>query len=122
MLFLDTYAMVEYFKGNPAVARLIENNNFCTSDFQLMELYYITLREQDENSANAYFETFALMKAPVMEKTIKNAMKLRLELQRQRKNISYVDALGYQYSLEHKLRFVTGDRHFKGLKSVEFIN
>ncbi|MBI2079807.1 PIN domain-containing protein [Candidatus Micrarchaeota archaeon] len=121
MYFLDTYAMVEFTKGNLKVKNLLENNKFFTSDFQLMELYYITLKNEGEGSAEKYFEIFALTKVPVSELTIKNAMKKRLELKKQKLDISYVDAIGFQYAIDNKTVFVTGDSGFKDLTSENLL-
>ncbi|NYZ77601.1 PIN domain-containing protein [Candidatus Micrarchaeota archaeon] len=122
MYFLDTYAMIEYLRGNRKAEKIIENGDFCTSDYQLMELYYISLREQGENRAEEYFEAFAIAKVSIPERTLKNAMKMRLEFQNKGKNISYVDAIGYAYSLENGMEFVTGDAAFAGLGNVENIS
>ena len=119
MYFLDTYAMIEYLRGNKKMEKIVESNDFCTSDYQLMELYYISLREQGENKAEEYFEAFAISKVSIPERTLKNAMKMRLEFQK--KNISYVDAIGYAYSLENDMKFVTGDIAFSKLDKVEYI-
>ena len=118
--------MIEFAKDNPKYVQLIRNNKFYTSDFQLMELYYITLREQNEETAEKYFEVFSLVKVPVSERTIKNAMKKRLQLHGKKVNgktlnVSYVDALGYQYALENKLKFVTCDPAFEKLAGVEYL-
>lgn len=121
MYFLDTCAMIEYAKDNPGYVELIKNNKFYTSNFQLMELYYISLRDQGKELAEKYFESFSLVRVDVKENTIKNAMQLRLTLYSRNKKISYVDALGYQYGLENKLKFVTCDLIFEKLENVEFI-
>ena len=57
----------------------------------------------------------------LLEKILKNAMKFRLRLQREKEKISYVDAIGYQYALENNLKFVTSDPAFKKLENAEFI-
>ena len=113
MYFLDTYAMIEYVKGRRVAVELINNNKFCTSDFQLMELYYCVLREDSEQSAETYYGAFSAHKISIPEQILKNAMKTRLEFQKKGKNISYVDAIGYQYAIENEMKFVTGDLCFR---------
>lgn len=120
MYFLDSYAMIEYLKGNPKYVEIIDKNEICTSDFQLMELYYFGIRDISESEAERYYEAFSSIKVEIPENTLKNAMKRRLDFQRKGKNISYVDAIGYQFSLDNNLKFVTGDIVFKGLDSVEY--
>jgi len=46
-------------------------------------------------------------------------MKFRHAYRRQR--ISFFDAVGYIYSLEKGMAFVTGDKEFKDIKGVEFM-
>ncbi len=125
MYFLDTCAMIGYFEGIPEYVKIIENNKISVSRFQLMELYYISLREQGQEMAEKYYETFSQYEVFISEGTIKNAMKKRLELygktiNKKSFNVSYVDAIGYQYALENKLKFVTCDPAFETLENVEF--
>jgi predicted nucleic acid-binding protein len=121
MYFLDTYAIIEYLKGNSKYVNRIEKNDFSTGIFQLMEVYYITLKEQNEDLAEKYFDVFSIAKVNISDETIKKAMKIRLEFQQQKKNISYVDAIGFQYARDNNLTFLTGDKEFKDLEGVEWI-
>jgi predicted nucleic acid-binding protein len=126
MYFLDTCAMIGYFENKKEYVEIIENNPFSVSKFQLMELYFISLREQGEALADKYYDVFSRYEVPLYEQTIKDAMKKRLELQKIKKdgkklNISYVDALGYQYALENGLKFVTCDPAFENMQSVEYV-
>jgi predicted nucleic acid-binding protein len=121
MYFLDSYAIIEYLKGNSKFTKIIDNDTIYTSDFQLMEVYYFGIKDVDEEEAEKYYEAFASVKVLIPEKTLKNAMKTRLEFQKKGCNISYVDAIGYQYAVDNNLKFVTGDLAFKGLKSVEYL-
>ncbi|MEK6979165.1 MAG: PIN domain-containing protein [Candidatus Micrarchaeota archaeon] len=121
MYYLDTYALIEYLKGNPKYKRYIEYA-ISTSRFNLMELYYASLRDSDEETAERDYETFVPAEVEIPERTLKNAMKFRLDLQQKKKaNLSYVDAIGYRYALENKLKFLTGDKAFEGLENVEFV-
>lgn len=115
MYFLDSYALIEYLKGNQKYKQYILDASISTSRFNLMELYYASLRDSNEETAEKDYETFAPAEVEIFERTLKNAMKKRLELQRRKLNVSYVDAIGYQYAVENKLKFVTGDRAFRDL-------
>jgi predicted nucleic acid-binding protein len=121
MYFLDTYAIIEYLKGNKKYVKLIENNDFSTGIYQLLEVYYITLREQTEEMAEKYFDVFSIAKVEIQDTTIKNAMKTKLKFQAEKRNISYVDAIGYQYAKENNLKFLTGDKEFKGVENVKWM-
>ena len=49
------------------------------------------------------------------------ASALRLELRRQGRNLSLVDALGYVLARRLGVPFLTGDRAFEGLDGVEYV-
>jgi len=121
MYFLDTCAMLGYLKGEKGFDKIVEGGAFVVSRFQLMELYYITLKEADEALAEKYYEAFSRYEGEIEERTLKNAMKARLWLQKKGMNISYVDAIGYQYANEKDLLFVTSDPSFRKLENVEFV-
>jgi predicted nucleic acid-binding protein len=121
MYFLDTCAILGYLKGEKAFEIIVESDVFSVSRFQLMEVYYITLKEAGQELAERYYEAFSRHEKQIEERTLKNAMKKRLDMQKLGLNVSYVDAIGYQYALENKIRFVTSDPAFKKLDNVEFI-
>ncbi|MBS3068071.1 PIN domain-containing protein [Candidatus Micrarchaeota archaeon] len=127
MYFLDTCIMIGYFENDPKYVNIVESGKpFFVTKFQLMELYYISLREHNEEQAEKYYEVFAHYEVVVPEKTLKNAMKKRLELYGKKVtgkafNVSYVDAIGYQYALENNLKFVTCDPAFEKLSGVEYL-
>jgi predicted nucleic acid-binding protein len=52
---------------------------------------------------------------------IEGSMKLRLKLKKNGRSISYADALGYYLALKSNVKFLTGDKWFKGLEGVEFV-
>ena len=81
MYFLDTYAIIEYLKGNPKFTQIIATQKIVTSNFQLMELYYYGLKEFNEKIAETFYEGFSNYLISIPENSLKNAMKIRLELQ-----------------------------------------
>lgn len=52
---------------------------------------------------------------------IEGSMRLRLKLKKDGCDISYADALGYYLALKSNVKFLTGDKWFKGLEGVEFV-
>jgi hypothetical protein len=52
---------------------------------------------------------------------IEGSMQLRMELRKDGRDISCADALGYYLALTHDVKFLTGDKWFKGLNGVEFV-
>jgi predicted nucleic acid-binding protein len=121
MYFLDTCALLGYLKGEKAFEKTVESGNIILTRFHLMELYYIALKEQGEEMAERYYEAFSRYEEQLGEGTLKEGMKRRLSMQKRGLNVSYVDALGYQYAQEKGLLFVTSDPAFKALPGVEFI-
>lgn len=118
--FFDTYALIEIIKGNPDYKDYAKEE-FITTRFNLMELYYSLLRLFNENLAEHYFDIFLPSCVPVGDNTIKVAMKFRLEQRKKQNLISYVDCIGYLVALENNIRLLSGEKHFLGLKNVEFV-
>ena len=52
---------------------------------------------------------------------VKDAMKLRLEMNWKGKNLSYMDAMGYTIASRLKIGFLTGGMEFEGLPNVEYV-
>lgn len=120
MHFLDTYALIEIIKGNPDYKKYIKQPCITTA-YNLMELYYALLRLYNEKTAENYYEHFRPICVPVREKTIKESMKFRLVQRKNGNLISYIDCIGYYVALELGIKFLTGEKHFKKLRNVEFI-
>ncbi|MFH1255864.1 MAG: PIN domain-containing protein [Candidatus Diapherotrites archaeon] len=117
--FVDTYALVEFFRGNRAYKGYFLNKGIVTCRLNLMELYYSALIEGGEELAERYYESLLSKVVEFGDETIKNAMKLRFK--DRAKKFSYVDAVGYEIARELKIKFLTGDKAFKGMENVEFV-
>ncbi len=117
--FADTYAIIQYLIGKKNYAQYFEGNRIITTRLNLMELYFWTLKEQGEYLADEYFDSLIQSTVDFSDSSIKDAMKFRLE--NRGKGISYIDAVGYQVALESKVKFLTGDRAFRGIGNVEFV-
>ena len=118
--FIDTYAMLEYLAGNKRYLKYFERD-LHTSKLNLMELYFLVMRESGEDVADKAYATFRVFETGFDDEDVKEAMKMRLRLKAQKTNISYADALGYQLSRKLKTKFLTGDDAFKDLSDVEFV-
>ncbi len=120
MYFFDTYALIEIIKGNQDYGDYA-NQRFITTRLNLMELYYNLMRLFDEKKAEHFFNIFLPSCVPVGNDTIKAAMRFRLQQRKQRNLISYIDCVGYFVALKNNIRLLTGEKHFIGLRNVEFI-
>ncbi len=118
--FFDTYALVEYLKGNALYKERVEGGGI-TTVLNLMELYYRVLAEHGEDVADKVYLTFRVFAVGFDDDDVRNALKLRLKLRAEGVATSYADALGYYMSLKHNVKFLTGDKAFRGLENVEFL-
>ena len=118
IFFCDTYALVEIALGNSGYAKYL-NCILVTSEQNLMELYYAFLRDYDEQKAEKYFQFWSDFVVQIPQQTIKNAMKYKLANKKEK--LSYVDCIGYIFSQENEMKFLTGDQKFEGRICVEFV-
>lgn len=118
-LFFDTYAFFEIFRDNPTYRRFWGTLSVVTTRLNLMELYYGLLKHYDTKTADFVYNYLLRAVVETDDATIKEAMQFRL--QNRKKKLSYVDCIGYIVALRHSIKFLTGDRQFKGLPNVEFV-
>ena len=112
--------MIEYLSGNKRYSKYFEND-LHTSKLNLMELYFLVLREHGENIADRSYATFRVFETSFNDEDVKEAMKMRLRLKAGKTHLSYADALGYQLSKRLNAKFLTGDDAFEHLPNVEFV-
>ena len=118
IFFCDTYALIEIVGGNPNYKRYLEHT-LITSDYNLMELYYAFLKDYGQQTADKYFEFWSKFSVQIPRETIKLAMVFRLN--NKKENLSYIDCIGYIFSQQNKIKFLTGDMKFKDRDGVEFV-
>lgn len=120
--FLDTYAMIEYLRGNRNYLKFISpESDPVTSLMNLVELYFLILREHYEETADKAYLAFRQFETPIVEDDIRSGMKLRLSAQARRLDLSYADAIGYAISERLGTKYLTGDGAFREFPNVEFI-
>ncbi len=116
--FLDTYALIEINKANPAYKKY-RRVLAATLIYNLAELYYFCLREYTQEYANQTHEVFSEIVKDFPNKLVKDAMLFRYQHKKQK--FSYCDALGYIYAISNDFWFVTGDAMFKDFDHVIYI-
>lgn len=120
-VFLDTYAMREYLRGNDAYRQyFFKQHELTTCLLNLIELYYILLKDEDEQEADKSFLAFKQYEVEITDDDVRKAMKFRLACKAKKENISYGDAIGYTIAKRLDSNFLTGDDAFKGKPQVEF--
>ena len=117
--FYDTYALFEIFKGNKNYLDYISEIGIVTTKLNLMELYYGLLTEFGIDVAEFYYSKYREFCADASDTVIKTAMQFRA--QHKKRNLSYIDCVGYIFADEMKIKFLTGDKEFKDMPNVEFV-
>ncbi|MCX6804132.1 MAG: PIN domain-containing protein [Candidatus Diapherotrites archaeon] len=119
LFFADSYAIIEYFKGNKSYLKYFEKNKIVTARLNLMEVYYSALVNSTEENAEKYYDALISQCVEVSDSTIKKALKFRYK--NKEKKLSYADSISYLLSIEMEIKFLTGDKEFKQMKNVEFV-
>ena len=114
--FFDTYALVEIIEKNPNFVKYFDEV-IATSLLNIIELYYAMLRDLGENKAESSYYQFKDCAIEIKDEVIFDAMKLKLK----NKQLSYVDCIGYETASKNNLKFLTGDKAFKNMPNVEFV-
>ena len=117
--FADTYAIIEFFMGNPHYQKYFSEHEFVTTRLNLLELYYAKLAEGQPQQAEEYFNSLLPKTVEIEDDVLKNAARFRLE--NKKLNVSYIDAVGYEIARAKKIKFLTGDKAFKEKPNVEFV-
>lgn len=117
--FFDTYALFEITRGNKNFVPYLKDIGIVTSRLNLMELYYRLVNLDGIDKAEFYFEKFRKFCIEIDDKILKKAMIFRV--QQKRKDLSYVDCIGYIFAKYAGMKFLTGDIQFKDFENVEYV-
>ena len=93
------------------------------SEITLVELYHHIYHNEGEEIADLIYSSVTnhLNVAKINDKIIKKAGVFRSEMLKKKRSLSYADCLNYSIAGELKVKLLTGDEDFKGLKNVEFV-
>ncbi|MFT4303598.1 MAG: hypothetical protein ACMXYG_03465 [Candidatus Woesearchaeota archaeon] len=94
-------------------------SNFVITDWALAEYYKTLIKAFNKSTAEYWFNKFLPYSVKVELSIMKKAIHFQTE--NKKTNISLFDAVGYVFSLEKKIIFVTGDKEFKNMVNVRFI-
>jgi len=119
--FYDSYAVLAYLSDNPKYRVFFEESDGFLTKLNLMEIYYRTLETHGIETASFVVKAFSKYLIDFGAADIEEAMKLRLKLKKNGHDLSYAHALGYYLALKSNVKFLTGDKWFKGLENVEFV-
>jgi len=113
--------MIEYLRGNTNYLKYFSNSGLITSIMNLIELYFLVLREHGEKAAKDAYAVFRHYQAEIDDEDIRRGMKLRLRMKLDNIDLSYADAIGYVMAERLGARYLTGDDAFRTLPNVEFV-
>lgn len=119
--FYDSYAVLAYTSGRQAYRKYFEEQDGFLTKLNLLEIFYRTLEKYDFRAASDILQSFSKYLIDFESEDISGSMKLRLKLKRKGHDASYADALGYFLSRKLGIKFLTGDRAFRDLTGVEFL-
>ncbi|MDV3244424.1 MAG: hypothetical protein LYZ66_04520 [Nitrososphaerales archaeon] len=119
--FYDSYAVLAFTSGHTGYRRYFEEHDGVLSKLNLLEIAYRTLEQHGPKAESDILETFSKYIIDFGLGDMADAMKLRLELKRRGRGMSYADALGYSLSRKMGIKFLTGDTAFRGLSGVEYL-
>jgi uncharacterized protein len=121
MYFYDSYAIIEIARGNPEYLRFRKAEGV-TSKLNLLEVYYILLREGFGDLAEICYRTQIDDAIDFPGSLIPAAAHFRFaKVGAPKRRFSYVDALGYTYARASGYTFLTGAHEFEGFAEVEFV-
>ncbi len=116
--FLDSYALIGIVKENQNYKKFQDTINF-TSLMNLLEFHYSISREFGQKKADETIAKLKEMSITIDFKDIEAASKFRFK--NSKKELSYIDCLGYSMAINRSMKFVTGDKQFENLENVEFV-
>jgi predicted nucleic acid-binding protein len=116
--FFDSYAIIEVINQNPAYA-VFTKEKLITNALNLGEVYFYLLKVYNKQTAEYWMRSLTFELLDVNLNTALAASLFRFE--HRKRDFSFPDCIGYQTALRQKLKFLTGDRAFKGFPNVEFV-
>lgn len=117
--FFDTYAFYEIIVGNQNYLPYTKEVNIITTQLNLMEMYYQLLALYSKEHALEFFKKYEDFIVPISDSLVIEAMDFRKD--HYKKNLSYVDCVGYTIAKKMKTPFLTGDIQFENMSNVNFI-
>ncbi len=112
----DTYALIKLFEKDDAYLEY-RKKHFYITEHILVEFAYYLIRIGE--IPDKYINSIASRALDLNISTIIESMKFRFAFKE--KKFSYVDCVSYTRALELGIKFLTGDKQFKGMPNVEFV-
>jgi predicted nucleic acid-binding protein len=118
--FFDTYALFQIMHISENYRKYTYDEvHLVTTKLNLMELYYALLRTYGKEKAEEGFNFFNSFCVKYNDDVLKEAGEFRLK--NYRRDLSYIDCIGYIIAKRMNVLFLTGDEQFKDFDNVEFV-
>ena len=117
--FFDTYALFEIVHKNKSYEKYTHEITMITTKLNVMELHYALLRLYGKEIAEKAFTKFTEFCVDFTDDEIKEASEFRFK--NYKRDLSYIDCLGYTMAIKRGYKFLTGDTQFAHFEDVEFV-
>lgn len=117
-MFFDSYALIEIFNGNMAYEKY-KKIKVITTYFQIYEVYYNLRKIYSDEEIIDFFNYLKSLCVDLDFDWIAKASDFRFRNKKQ--DLSYADCLGYVAAKSLGVKFLTGDKEFKGIDGVEWV-
>jgi len=117
--FFDSYAFFEIIEGNQNYDPYSQDVGIITSKLNLMEVHYGLLNKYGKEIADRYYDRLLPFTIDLDDDIIKSANMIKLLFKK--RDLSYVDCIGYTLAKARHVKFLTGDKQFEDLENVEFV-
>jgi len=118
MYCLDTYALIEIAEGNPKFSFLIKED-FIIPSTTLAEFSWVLLKNKNRDDVEYWIKKLSNFSSDVKKEIMIKSQIFRYL--NKKRDLSFFDCVGYIFSKENNYIFVTGDKEFKDLEGVKFI-
>lgn len=117
--FFDTYAFYEILNGNINYKPYTKGIAIITTNLNLMELHYGLLVKHGKKQADKLYDKMVKYCVGIDDSIIKKANEFRASYNK--RDLSYVDCIGYVIARIRNIKFLTGDKQFADLENVEYV-
>ena len=116
--FFDSYAIIEVINQSLSYEK-IRDMPIITNALCLGEVYFYFLKTHNKQTADFWNEKLKVELIPITKELTIEASNFKFNHKKQ--NFSYPDSIGYIMARKLGIKFLTGDKEFKGLDDVEFV-
>lgn len=119
--FADSYAIIEILKGNEHYRPYLDGS-LAATEFNVCEVAFAVCRDYPDKTRKVMAQVRRIVcLIPTTDEDYCSAAALRRSTTRMGKKLSTIDCVGYSVARRLEILFLTGDREFETIESVEFV-